>query len=613
MKLLTEAARLYEASKYREAEERLLAIPDSEPAPLQARVMLGVIYARTKRHALAIRTLEPVIAECPDQVDALVWLATSMKASGELDEATSLCERAVNANPHDPAAYNARGLCYLANRRVGDAIGAFNQAVRFSPGSAPLYHNLGLALRVHDDCYQACNAFRKAVSLDPLNEANYLQLYQQHFLLGDTRETIADLEQGYRRIPNSIAIQDALAVSYCRANQKNRGEALFRRVMEQRQGYCHSYSLWLQEEGRFEESIDILHDWLKVEPIQGMAYFCLAEAKAFEFEDGSALIDRATAILDEPSLRPIDRMYLAYSLGHAYEHCREYEWAMRHFDLANALAFQVFNECRRLDFDAVKSAYDRIMQLYSKEFLDAKRPGQSASQTPVFIVGMIRSGTTLANQILAAHPMTASVGEQSYWKLEGARITPHWYNSGVGSEDLRRLSEGYEAVLRSEGPSAERIFDKQPLNYEMVGLIRTVYPKARFIHMRRNPMDTCLSIYTTHFGGGPNFAYNQENTAFVYRQYLRMMDHWRNVIPPDSLLEVDYERLVSDTGLVAWQMVDFCALPWDDACMRHTAENSVVTTPSRWQARQAVYGTSVGRWRRFEPWLGELLSLSDLA
>ncbi len=613
MNQLVEASQLYAAGKFLAAEQRLEALLESEPANPQARVMLGVIYSKTRRHSLAVELLSGVLRELPQQFDSIIWLAMSKKALGEFDHAIDLCYRALDLSPKDPVAFNTLGLCYLSTRRVPQAIDAFHKAIQFAPRSAASYHNLGLALRLRDDSYEACAAFKKAISLDPLNEGNYLQLYRQHLLIAATYDAILNLEEGYRRLPQSIAIQDALAISYCRANQKERGEAMFRQILAQKPGFCHSYSLWLQEEGRFKESIELLNQWLEIEPVQGMAYFCLAEAKAFKFEDGTSLIDRATEILDRPKLTSLEHMYLNYALAKAHENAKQYERAMRHFDRANELAFQTFNEGRRLDYDVVRTTNDCLRDLYSKEFLEEYRQYGSSSEMPIFIVGMIRSGTTLTDQIVSSHGMVASSGEQPFWKLDGSRITHKWFTSGVDLKDIRNLERDYLAVLNAVAGPSDRISDKQPLNYELLGLIHTVFPKAKIIHIRRNAVDTCLSIYSTHFGGGPNFAYKQDNIVFHYREYLRLMEHWRAVLPAENFFEMDYEQLVADKENVVRQVIEFCGLPWDDACLHHDEKVSMVTTPSRWQARQPVYSSSVEKWRHYEPWLGGLLELQDVS
>jgi tetratricopeptide (TPR) repeat protein len=612
MNHLQEAQRLYSASRFLEAEAKLKSALAAEPNSYPAQVMLGIVYVKTSRYSLGIDALSKVLRELPQQYDSMVWLAVAKKMVGDFEEAISVSLKAIELYPDAPAAYNTLGLCYLSSRKVTPAVAAFNRSIALAPRSAAGYHNLGIALRMKDDAYGAIHAFEKSVELEPNHEGNYMQLYRQHLLVSAHYDAILGLEKGLSRLPRSIAIQDALAISYCRTNQKERGEAMFKSILKQKPGFCHSYSLWLQEEGRFEESISLLREWLELEPVQGVAYFCLTEAKSFNFPDGESLVDRALQILDRPKLSSIDVMYLSYALGRAYEQQKEFESAIRHFDRANDLAFQIFNEGRRLDFEIGRQTNDALMTFYSEETVAAYSKLGSQSCTPILIIGMIRSGTTLTDQIVSSHSCVSSAGEQPFWKLEGVRLTSQWVQGEIDPEDIRYLEENYLAVLRGIGGPAARITDKQPLNYEFLGLIHMVFPRAKFIHIRRNPVDTCLSIYTTHFGGGPNFAYKKENIVFHYREYLRLMEHWRKVLPAASLLEVNYEELISNREEVVRNILEFLELPWDESCLHHDKNAYAVATPSRWQARQPVYSTSVDRWRRYEPWLGPLLELQYL-
>ena len=149
-----------------------------------------------------------------------------------------------------------------------------------------------------------------------------------------------------------------------------------------------------------------------------------------------------------------------------------------------------------------------------------------------------------------------------------------------------------------------------PANFLALGLIHLALPRARIIHVRRDPIDTCLSIYTTPFGNPLDFAHDRADIVFYYEQYLRLMARWREVIPPDRLLDIDYEALVADPEPVARAMVAFCGLDWDEACLRPERNEHIIMTPSVWQARQPVYKSAAGRWRRYEPWLGDFCRLA---
>jgi hypothetical protein len=175
---------------------------------------------------------------------------------------------------------------------------------------------------------------------------------------------------------------------------------------------------------------------------------------------------------------------------------------------------------------------------------------------------------------------------------------------------LDEIAKRYLSVLAGISAAALRVTDKNPFNFRDLGLVRMALPGAFIIHCRRHPVDTCLSIFTTNLTAHDiSFMGNREDLLFYYRQYERLMQHWREVLPPDRFLEVDYEALVSDREAQTRRLIAFCKLEWDDACLQPERNPRAVNTASVWQARQPVYRTSVERWRNYEPWLGALAEL----
>jgi hypothetical protein len=221
------------------------------------------------------------------------------------------------------------------------------------------------------------------------------------------------------------------------------------------------------------------------------------------------------------------------------------------------------------------------------------------SPRPVFIVGMPRSGTSLAEQILASHPSVFGAGELPFWTDAAAA-----YAAATG-EDMQNLAatlgKDYLRRLDELSTDALRVVDKMPANFLHLGLIHDALPHARIIHLQRNPRDTCLSIYFQHFKTGLDYANDLEDLTNYYLEYLRLMEHWHDVLPESVLLDVPYEGLVGTQETWSRRMLEFIGLPWDAACLDFHRTERRVMTASKWQVRQKISSASVGRWRHYQP------------
>jgi hypothetical protein len=221
---------------------------------------------------------------------------------------------------------------------------------------------------------------------------------------------------------------------------------------------------------------------------------------------------------------------------------------------------------------------------------------------------MPRSGSTLTEQILSSHPDVAAGGELAFWGAP--QILGQDLSSLAGdAEASKRVANDYVATLKAFDPAAKRVTDKALANFFLLGIINRLLPNATLIHCRRHPIDTALSIFTTNFETNFDYASNRGDLVFYYQQYARLMDHWRTVLPAARFIEVDYEALVSDPEPHSRRLVAACGLNWNDTCLAPHRNARRITTASVWQARQPIYRSSVERWRRYEPWLGELREL----
>jgi hypothetical protein len=254
-----------------------------------------------------------------------------------------------------------------------------------------------------------------------------------------------------------------------------------------------------------------------------------------------------------------------------------------------------------------------MIGVYPAAVLAGARAGGSASMTPVFVVGMPRSGTSLTEQIISSHPSAKGAGEAEYW-VRASREHETAIKSGTLDTTTRtKLAEAYLRFLKSKTGEAERIVDKAPLNSDHLGLIHSVFPNARIIYMQRDPIDTCLSCYFQKFVLSINYTMDLADLAHRYREHSRLMAHWRTALPPGTMLDVPYEGLVADQAGWTQKILDFLGLDWDERVLDFHNTKRPVVTASFWQVRQKIYGDSVRRWRHYEKFLGPLLSLKDLA
>jgi len=602
---------LLKRGMFEEAAAELRNVLVRAPDHLEAQFILGMIACQHLDWQQAEKYLAFVVAKQPKRFEAVYGLGVAKRNLESYDEAIPLLEQATSIVPRHPAAQNELGLCLLQKNDSVAALQAFDIAVASAPQAAQILHNRGLALAMLDRLFEARDMFKRAANLAPGQVESHIQLGMQYERLGDWNSCLQSVQFGLTHCPNDATLLGMLARSYSETTHPEWAELTFKRAVEIHPSLGARYALWLQEEGRFAESVDILWGSLDKFPIQGAAYYGLAEAKVFARDDISFL-ETALRTLEDPALQPKERVYLLFALGRLKEASREYEAATSFYDQANDAAFSCFNAGRPYDREVVRNITDQTIRQYSREFVTECLSSSGDLPGPILIVGMIRSGTTLLDQILSSHSGVLSAGEQLFWTIQ-AGIIREKGGARPGDADRKKLRASYRNVLGLEGGGENRIIDKMPLNYAFLGLILEVCPKAKFVHIRRNPLDTCISIYTNHYGLGPNFAYNQSNIAFNYLEYLRLVEHWRRVMPSNVFFELDYENLVRDREGEVRKLVDFCELPWDDACLHHTENQSAIRTPSRWQARQDVYTSSIARWKKFEPWLGELLQLKGIS
>jgi tetratricopeptide (TPR) repeat protein len=613
--LVAAAARSHMANRLDEAETFARQALELDSSGLDARFVLGLVGLKKNQPELAIENFQAVREGDAHSFDARFWLSVTLRRQKRVSEATTAAEEAVKLNPRSEQAQNELGLCYLEINRGEPAENCFRTACRLSPRVPSYWENLGRALRLLEKTREAITAFRTAVSI---GSPKPQLLYRLGDACADANQ-FDEAENCARKIlaadPDSVPGNILLAIALIGQDRVRDAAQYAQRAVERDPGNARAiayYGRTLQSLGQMEDANRQFEKSIELEPRQGSAYHSLTHNRKVT-EDDLELMARMRELITEGSLPRRELIQLEYSLGKAHEDLKQYETAMSHFDAANRLDHEMKVGVAPFHPEELRKSADFILDTFTPAFLESQRNWGQPSDLPVFVVGMMRSGTTLAEQILSSHPEVGAAGEQLYWPQKVGYCEKMFDGSHATflGKTLRGLAESYLQVLKRLSPNTLRVVDKMNSNYLILGLLHIAFPNARIVHMRRHPVDTCLSIWATPVANDIDLCASKENVVSMYLEYLRIMEHWRQLLPEDRFLDVQYEELVENKEAVTRNMIDFCGLEWDEACLNPELNDRAVKTPSVWQVRQPVYKTSVARWKRYENCLGPFVKLHD--
>ncbi len=543
------------------------------------------------------------------KVSKLVEAAIRFLRAGQPGEATKPLRAASRLAPRRADILHDLGVAYLASGKPTEAIEALRKAIVIDRGYADAYLRLGIAFEAVGRLDVALDAYREAANLLPsLADARYRE--------GDLLDSLGRTDgavQAYRKAasasPASMLGLIATAKALILENREEEAEQTLRTALRLEPGNAVALELLgtvLADVGRFDEAQRMLLLAIDRSPLHAGSYYEVARCRRFTSAD-APLIERMRAAAETPALRPAPRSRVRLALGKACEDLGDYEAAMRHFNEAETLR----NTISGFDAAWFETQVERMIAELSQSRIERTARSENSDNLPILIVGLPRSGTTLVEQILSAHPDVHAGGELPFWikrghAWEGAAQTPV-----EEAAYLDAAAKDYIRLLRTLGADAARVTDKMPLNFLWAGLVHMALPRATIIHCRRSAIDTALSIHQTHFNALMPFPTGGSALVAYIRLYERLTEHWRRVLPADRFIEVRYEELVQNSGPIIRRIISACGLPWSDACLRPEQNRRPVHTPSKWQVRQAIFPTAVGRWRAYEPWLGALSELID--
>ena len=616
--LLKSAAGLLRQNNLAAAEAACREALSANPDNPEALALLGDVCMKGGRASRAVKQYRRAVDAArsgnrPIKPALLVAFGSALQANGDTGSALAILNEALDADPGFIDARFARaGLTW----GMGDkerAVADLKIVVEQQPGHVRAASNLGAALHEAGDI---AGALRAMQPLAAAGTQDAMLLYNFGLALKDGEE----LDAGIGYLQRSIALQPdnlnahiVLVSSLIMRSRLPEAEAAISDALERwpdntaMLSYRGSARL---AAGDREGALEVLRRALEVDPgcVPAHGYF----AEAGGDMDDPERIDQIEAILARQQLQPQESALLHFTAGRRCMKLGRDKDSFDHFDRGNAAKREAMARLGHVyDKGTEERVVDELIHGFGKKSFG--QPGGSDSQVPVFIVGMPRSGTSLVEQILASHPAVFGAGELTLINRAAIRLR---HEAGfplqpVREAELKEISAAYLSFIRDLGEDAKRITDKMPTNFRNLGLIVQLFPKARIIHTRRDPMDTCFSCYMQNFQGTGNaFIYDLDWLGHYYELYLQLMDHWRAVLPA-PMLEVNYEALVADQNAESRRLVEFLGLEWDDSCLDfHKTERAVVTA-SFAQVRQPIYRSSVGQWRRFEKQMKPLADKFD--
>ena len=612
--IMAKAETAYAAGRWSEVEQLATAALKLKSAEVRPMLLLGVALAQQKRPDQALPCFHRVSVASPSSVEALFWLSMLLRHARKPQESLDYAEKAAHLAPTDANIVSNLALSNMAAGRLQEAADGFRCSASLDPSVHQTFLKLGQVLQLQSKDFEAATVFRRAVELEPGSIEGLIGLLRALLTQGQCDEAIECGHKALALAPQSPSVHLMLASAYLEAGRRAEAETHVRKLaaLEPRDGQTLSQlGMTFRSLGLMEEANATYEKAIRLQPDHAFAYGALLQNRKVTEADRT-LMAKMRELLKLPTLSPNAITDLHYGLGKAHEDLGEYGQAMTHFDEANRIALQVKFGGRPFDTDAYAKAVDWTMETFSPAFMERYKGFGSDSDFPIFIVGMMRSGTTLTEQILSRHRLVIGKGEQLFWSLHSPEAI-HPDHPQLDTAAVKRLAEEYLNHLGKLATGAAHATDKMPGNYTYLGLIRLALPNARIIHVKRNPLDTCISIYKTPNRAANVFPHRKENIVFAYEQYLKLMEHWRSVLPADRLYEISYEELVSNTERLSREMVAFCGLEWDDACLSPERNERSVVTPSATQVRQPIYRSSVDRWQKYEPWLGAFEKLRSLA
>ncbi|MCA3574195.1 MAG: tetratricopeptide repeat protein [Aestuariivirga sp.] len=583
------------------------------PKHPQALNNLGILHYDRKEFQESIDCYAKAAASARNYPEAHNNMGNALRALGRQEEAIDAYQKAILLRANYPEAYNNMASVLRDQGQIPEAEHAYRKAIAQRKDYVEAYVNLAMLLDSNDRSEDALRVLGDALNINQHHLATLVQVARIQFRKNNFEQAEQAARLALRIDPKSAEALAVLGQVLHETDRLQGAVAAFEAALRLKPNMIEInsvYAVCLKSLNRLDDAKAQFEKTLELAPTAYGVYANLADLQKFTPDNPYLLaMERIMAEAADPAS---DRyMPMHFALGKAYDDTGQYARAFQHYKTGTAQkrAKLKYDESQTLGF------MDSIREVFTEAFIRKPPIPGSKSEVPVFIVGMPRSGSTLVEQVLSNHPDTFGAGEIKEFsrqlnmmrgRFPGLPKYPHIVQK-MNSGQLNLLGEGYLSKLVALSPGSARITDKLLTNYYFVGLLHILFPKARFIHTKRNPVDTCLSAYTKLFKDDMPHSYDLGELGRYYRKYEELMAHWEAVLPPGVMKTVVYEDVVNDMPTMARELIDFLGLPWSDACLSFHESSRPVKTASVVQVRQPVYSSSVGRWKRYAEELKPLI------
>jgi len=566
---------LQEQSKLEEAIEAYKKALSIKPNYANAFNNMGITLQEQGKLKEAIEAYRKALSIKPDYAIAYSNMGITLQEQGKLEEAIEAYKKALSIKPDYAIAYSNMGITFQEQGKLEEAIEAYKEALSINPDITDAYYNMGLTFQEQGKLEEAIEAYKKALSIKPDNTDAYNNM-------GLTLQEQGKLEEAIEAYKKALSIKPDNAIAY-----NNMGNT------------C-------QEQGKLEEAIGAYKEALSIKPDYAEAHRHLSVLTKYTFNDPQ--ISVVDDLLQREKLNDSDRSHLHYTYSKMQEDLGNLSAAFDSYIAGGVLRQKLLE----YEFSQDEHLFGRIKQTAPQlKNVALNVTSEPISYTPIFILGMPRSGTTLVEQIVSSHSEITGAGELAYVSQFGGQLALGILGSTVEAVSVFR--DGYLGELSKRAKGKAFITDKMPQNFRYIALICAAFPEAKIVHVQRSAEATCWSNFKNYFDSkGLGYSYNLSDTVRYYRLYKELMNFWYQSYS-DRIFSLDYDKLTEDQEPETRRLIGYLGLNWQDTCLAPQKNNRFVKTASQQQVRQKVYKGSSQAWRKYESCLnGAFDGLKDI-